>query len=76
MLSINLPIPLVGETLEEGSTEADAAQGRAKMDVLEMCQWMYCEDLPDDIGPTMELLERYSGLRRDKIESHLRETVG
>jgi hypothetical protein len=41
------------------------------MDVLEMWRLIYQEELPTDIGPVRQLLERYSKIASSDVDSHL-----
>ena len=45
------------------------------MDVMEMFRLIYQEELPPDIGPMRELLQDYSDIKPNQIESHLYKIV-
>lgn len=45
------------------------------MDVVDMTNWTYLEELPKDIGPARHLLEVYSKIPYQDLEGHIRRVV-
>jgi hypothetical protein len=45
------------------------------MDVMEMFRLIYQEELPPDIGPIRKLLQDYSDINLNQVESHLYKIV-
>ena len=45
------------------------------MDVMEMFRLIYQEELPPDIGPIRNLLQDYSDINPNQVESHLYKIV-
>lgn len=45
------------------------------MDVMEMFRLIYQEELPPDIGPIRKLLQDYSDINSNEVESHLYKIV-
>ncbi|GJN71929.1 hypothetical protein PLICBS_006000 [Purpureocillium lilacinum] len=41
------------------------------MDLIEMQQWAYISDVPDDLGPIRDLLRTYSNIANEGIDDHL-----
>jgi len=45
------------------------------MDLIEMQQWAYISDVPDDLGPIRDLLRTYSNIANEGIDDHLLRVV-
>jgi hypothetical protein len=45
------------------------------MDIMHMRRWIYLDEIPPDVNPGIDLLVRYTGVKREEIEFHIRAIV-